>query len=78
MKSQFDRSTPYEVRTAQRPSNMKWQRYTPFAPIELPDRTWPSKVITQAPRRHCPPPRGIARACRAQPQTHPPIGYASG
>ncbi len=50
MKSQFDRTTPYEVRTAQRPSNMKWQRYTPFAPIELPDRTWPSKVITQAPR----------------------------
>ena len=50
MKSQFDRSTPYEVRTAQRPSNMKWQRYTPFAPIELPDRTWPAKVITQAPR----------------------------
>ncbi|MCX6423301.1 MAG: 2-isopropylmalate synthase, partial [Actinobacteria bacterium] len=28
----------------------KWQRYTPFAPIDLPDRTWPSKVITQAPR----------------------------
>ncbi len=50
MKSQFDRTTPYEVRTAQRPSNMKWQRYTPFAPIDLPDRTWPSKVITQAPR----------------------------
>ena len=50
MKSQFDRRTPYEVRTAQRPSNMKWQRYTPFAPIELPDRTWPAKVITQAPR----------------------------
>ena len=50
MKSQFDRTAPYEVRTAQRPSNMKWQRYTPFAPIELPDRTWPSKVITQAPR----------------------------
>ena len=50
MKSQFDHTTPYEVRTAQRPSNMKWQRYTPFAPIDLPDRTWPSKVITQAPR----------------------------
>ncbi len=50
MKSQFDRRTPYEVRTAQRPSNMKWHRYTPFAPIELPDRTWPAKVITQAPR----------------------------
>ena len=50
MKSQFDRTAPYEVRTAQRPSIMKWQRYTPFAPIDLPDRTWPSKVITQAPR----------------------------
>ncbi|MSO26593.1 MAG: 2-isopropylmalate synthase [Candidatus Nanopelagicales bacterium] len=38
------------MRTAQRPSEMKWQRYTPFAPIPLPDRTWPTEVITSAPR----------------------------
>ena len=50
MNSPFDRSTPYETRTAQRPSKMKWQRYTPFAPIHLPDRTWPTEIITKAPR----------------------------
>jgi 2-isopropylmalate synthase len=25
------------------------QKYRPFAPIALPDRTWPSQVITQPP-----------------------------
>jgi 2-isopropylmalate synthase len=34
----------------QRPSAMPTGRYTPFAPIDLPDRTWPSKVITKAPQ----------------------------
>jgi len=29
---------------------MPFQHYRPFTPIPLPDRTWPSKVITQAPR----------------------------
>ena len=29
---------------------MPFERYTPFAQIDLPDRTWPNKVITQAPR----------------------------
>ena len=29
---------------------MAFHRYTPFTPIALPDRTWPDKVITQAPR----------------------------
>jgi 2-isopropylmalate synthase len=28
----------------------KHTRYTPFAPIDLPDRTWPSKVITAPPQ----------------------------
>jgi len=28
----------------------KASRYVPFAPIDLPDRTWPSKVITAAPQ----------------------------
>ncbi|KAI9005006.1 2-isopropylmalate synthase [Hyaloraphidium curvatum] len=29
---------------------MPWQRYAPFAPIDLPDRTWPLKRIERAPR----------------------------
>ena len=34
----------------QQPSPMAWQRYAPYRPVDLPDRTWPSQVITQAPR----------------------------
>src|SRR5919205_1504514 len=37
-------------RIQQQPSPMPVGRYTPFKPVDLPDRTWPSKVITQAPR----------------------------
>lgn len=40
----------YDARNAQQASSMPWQRYTPFAPIGLTDRTWPDQVITQAPR----------------------------
>ncbi|MGW5875692.1 2-isopropylmalate synthase [Nocardiopsis terrae] len=29
---------------------MPFHRYEPFAPVDLPDRTWPSKSITEAPR----------------------------
>ena len=29
---------------------MPFQKYKPFKPISLPDRTWPDKVITDAPR----------------------------
>jgi 2-isopropylmalate synthase len=43
-------TSPYDIQNAQTPSPMAWQRYRPFTPIDLPDRTWPSKVITQAPR----------------------------
>jgi 2-isopropylmalate synthase len=46
----FDRSVPYDIRNTQRPSAMPFGRYEPFAPIDLPDRTWPNTVITQAPR----------------------------
>ena len=28
---------------------MKFDRYRPFAPIDLPDRSWPDQVITEAP-----------------------------
>ena len=40
----------YEKRNSQKPSGMPFQRYQPFKPIDLPDRTWPDKVITEAPR----------------------------
>ncbi|HEV7754640.1 MAG TPA: 2-isopropylmalate synthase [Mycobacteriales bacterium] len=33
----------------QKPSPMPFHRYEPFTPIPLPDRTWPAKVITEAP-----------------------------
>ncbi len=33
----------------QRPSKMRFSRYQPFTPIDLPDRTWPEKVISKAP-----------------------------
>ena len=26
-----------------------YEKYTPFKPINIPDRTWPDKVITRAP-----------------------------
>ncbi|HSK33689.1 MAG TPA: 2-isopropylmalate synthase, partial [Propionicimonas sp.] len=34
----------------QRPSGMPIQRYRAFPPIDLPDRTWPSNQVTEAPR----------------------------
>ena len=34
----------------QKPSGMPFARYRPFQPVRLTDRTWPDKVITQAPR----------------------------
>src|SRR5262245_28432343 len=34
----------------QRPSRMPVHRYQAFPPIELPDRTWPARTITAAPR----------------------------
>ncbi len=33
----------------QRASQMPFSRYTPFTPIDLPDRTWPNAVIDTAP-----------------------------
>ena len=34
----------------QQPSGMPCQRYAPFRPVDLPDRAWPGKSITTAPR----------------------------
>ena len=36
-------------RSAQKPSAMPVEKYQPFAQIDIPDRTWPSKTITKAP-----------------------------
>ncbi len=44
--SAFQRVTPPQ----QQPSGMPCHRYTPFRPVVLPDRSWPGKSITQAPR----------------------------
>ena len=48
MSTAFDRSAPYEARNSQQASQMPFQRYSPFIPIALADRTWPGTVITQA------------------------------
>ncbi|MEO6471999.1 MAG: 2-isopropylmalate synthase [Aeromicrobium sp.] len=43
----FERGNPV---SPQQPSGMPYERYRAFAPIDIPDRTWPSKAITQTPR----------------------------
>ncbi|MDQ2836590.1 MAG: 2-isopropylmalate synthase [Actinomycetota bacterium] len=45
-----DQFTPDTRRTTQRPSAMPVHRYRAFPPIDLPDRQWPSRVITRPPR----------------------------
>jgi 2-isopropylmalate synthase len=35
---------------AQSPSGMPFQRYVAFEPVDVPDRTWPTKKVTHAPR----------------------------
>ena len=32
------------------PTPMPFDKYRPFRPLELPDRTWPDKKLTKAPR----------------------------
>ena len=36
--------------SSQRPSPMAYQRYRPFVPVDLPERTWPDRRLTRAPR----------------------------
>src|SRR6476646_6589953 len=43
-------ATPYDARNAQQPSGMPIHRYPPFTPVGLDDRTWPTRVATEAPR----------------------------
>jgi 2-isopropylmalate synthase len=42
--------TPARARSTQRPSSMPVHRYSMFPPVELPDRKWPARSITTAPR----------------------------
>jgi len=42
----FNRVSPVQPQ----PSGMPCHRYTPFKAVELPDRTWPGRTITTAPR----------------------------
>ena len=42
----FNRVSPVQ----QQPSGMPCHRYAPFRPVDLPDRTWPARSITTAPR----------------------------
>src|SRR3954465_12293530 len=45
--------TKQAMQNAQKPAGMPIHRYLPFRDqitVELPDRTWPDKVITKAPR----------------------------
>ncbi|GAA1971573.1 2-isopropylmalate synthase [Kitasatospora viridis] len=47
----IERPTPITADSVrQQPSGMPFQRYVPFGSVDLPDRTWPGKVITKAPR----------------------------
>jgi 2-isopropylmalate synthase len=48
--TQHDRTYPSVAPVLQQPSGMPCHRYTPFKPVDLPDRTWPNQVMTKAPR----------------------------
>ena len=45
-----NRAYPAVPPIVQQPSGMPCHRYAPFKPVDLPDRTWPSKTIERAPR----------------------------
>src|SRR6201985_2404113 len=47
--TQQDRAYPSVAPVYQQPSGMPCHRYTPFKPVDLPDRQWPSRTITKAP-----------------------------
>ncbi len=50
MTSSSSPSGRYSDRFAQQSSGMPCQRYRPFRPVNLPDRQWPTRTITAAPR----------------------------
>ncbi|MCL1837971.1 MAG: 2-isopropylmalate synthase [Propionibacteriaceae bacterium] len=42
--------TKKQPKPVQQPSPMPYQRYKPFIPVDLPNRSWPATRITKAPR----------------------------
>ncbi|WP_139978390.1 2-isopropylmalate synthase [Nocardioides litoris] len=50
MTTQPDHRSRQHHTGAQQPSGMPFQRYAPFIPVDLTDRTWPSKRMEKAPR----------------------------
>lgn len=48
MRNQF--GTRPQSKPVQQPSPMPFWRYTAFQPVKVPDRTWPDKALTKAPR----------------------------
>ncbi len=50
MTSSSSPSGRYSDRFAQQSSGMPCHRYRPFRPVNLPDRQWPARTITAAPR----------------------------
>jgi len=48
--AQYFGTRPQAGSPVQQPSGMPFHRYTAFQPVDVPDRTWPSKKITHAPR----------------------------
>ncbi|MDQ1735602.1 MAG: 2-isopropylmalate synthase [Pseudonocardiales bacterium] len=43
-------SSPARTRSTQQPNGMPVHRYSAFPPVDLPDRQWPARSITHAPR----------------------------
>jgi len=43
-------SSSFDIRRGQKPSGMPVDRYRAYPPIDLPDRVWPTRAITEAPR----------------------------
>ncbi len=41
---------PPASRYSQQPSGMPFARYRAFPPVDLPDRTWPTRSLTATPR----------------------------
>ncbi len=43
-------TTSSNISGSQKPSGMPVERYRAYPPIDLPDRAWPTRTITEAPR----------------------------
>ena len=59
-------SNPFDIRRGQKPSGMPVDRYRAYPPIDLPDRTWPTR------RHHRGAALALDRPARRQPGAHRP------